>query len=345
LVLVLLVGAAAAGWGVALSRGSSRSLPNDPVREKVAQLKVTDLEITTSFGATIGYLPSPVQALTNAGGVVTGLPTVGSVITQGQALFDVNGQPVLLLYGSIPEWRSLAAGVPPGADITELESNLNQLGYAGDYQLPENGIYSYAVGEAVERFLATKGIPSSTALAFGTVIFAPGPLLVSALPVALGSTVGPGTAVITVTSTQRAVTGTFSPGGGAPVAVGQSATVTPDDGGVPLKGTVAAVTTKLTSGTNEATVSVALSGSPTLPPGDVDAQVSVVTKTVPDVFAVPVQALVALVEGGYALEVPKAKGGQGLVAVKVGVSGSNNLVQISGRNLHSGLSYLVPTLY
>ena len=345
LTAVLLVTAAVAGWAVALSRRSPGSLPNDRVHESVATLRSTNLEITTNFGATIGYLPTPVRAVANISGIVTWLPAAGNVISQGQPLFQVDGQPVILLYGSVPEWRSLAVGVPTGPDITELAQNLNQLGYAGAYQLPENGIYSYAVDDAVQRLLTAKGIAASTGLALGTVLYAPGPVLVSALPMALGASVNPGTAVITITSTQRAVTGMFTPRGGPPVEVGQTATVTPDGGGASLAGTVAGATTKFSNGSNQTTVTMALAGSPSLPLGDIPVQAAVVTETVPHVLAVPVQALVALVEGGYALQLPAGKGRKALVTVKVGVSGAGNLVQVSGPKIRPGLRYLVPSLY
>lgn len=342
---LVLVAAAATGWALALSRRSPGSLPNDRVQERVATLKSANLEITTSFSATIGYLPTPVQAVANTSGIVTWLPAAGTVISQGQPLFQVDGQPVILLYGSVPEWRSLAVGAAAGPDITELEQNLNQLGYAGPYQLPQNGIYSNAVDDAVQRLLTAKGIPASTGLALGTVLYAPGPVLVSALPLALGASVNPGTAAITITSTQRAVTGTFTPAGGPPVEVGQTATLTPDGGGVSLAGMVTGATTKFSNGSNQTTVTIALAGSPSLSLGDIPAQAAVVTETVPHVLAVPVQALIALIDGGYALEVPAGKGGQTLVRVRVGVSGAGNLVQVSGRKILPGLRYLVPTLY
>lgn len=72
---------------------------------------------------------------------------------------------------------------------------------------------------------------------------------------------------------------------------------------------------------------------------------TVVMQSIKDVLAVPVQALVALVEGGYALEVPTKHGGDHLVAVHVGVTGGNNLVQVSGPAIGPGLRVLVPTLY
>ncbi len=305
-------------------------------------LKPTTVSTSASFSATIGYQPAPVKVVTASTGVVTSLPAVGSVIGQGQTLFELDGEPTILLYGSVPEWRTLAVGVPPGADIQELQRNLNQMGYDDGDPLLVNGTYTAGTASAVRRFLKSKQLPESPQLTYGIVLYAPGPVYVSGLAVGLGATVSGGANVLTVTSTQRVVSGSY-PGFG--LAVGQKANIAPDAGGADLTGTVTAVTTQNSNGSSDETVSITLVGSPVVPVGVISAQVSVITKSVENVLAVPVQALVALVEGGYALEVPTSRGGEHLVAVRVGATGSNNLVQVSGPAVHTGLRVLVPTLF
>lgn len=340
--LVAVAGVAVGGWLVALSRPAIITVGNDPVRQKVMSLEPMTLTTTASLSATIGYQPAPVKAVAGVAGVVTWLPSAGSVIEQGGALFSVDGEPTILLYGSVPEWRTLSMGVSPSADVQELQQNLNQMGYAGAYPLPKDGTYSAATGYAVQRLLKAKGLPASTQLTYGTVLYAPGPVFVSGLATGLGATVSSGTAVLTITSTQRLVTGSFSSSG---LAVGQRAIITPATGGPALTGTVGGLTTQNSNGSSQEDVSITLSGSPALPTGEIAAQVTVVMQSIKDVLAVPVQALVALVEGGYALEVPTKHGGDHLVAVHVGVTGGNNLVQVSGPAIGPGLRVLVPTLY
>jgi hypothetical protein len=41
----------------------------------------------------------------------TSLPTPGEVIRRGRTLYSINGADTILLYGSMPAWRTLAAGV------------------------------------------------------------------------------------------------------------------------------------------------------------------------------------------------------------------------------------------
>ena len=68
--------------------------------------------------------------------------------------------------------------------------------------------------------------------------------------------------------------------------------------------------------------------------------VSIVRQTRPDVLSVPVDALLALREGGYALEVVDADGGSHLVAVEVGLFDDDG-VEVRG-DIDVGDSVVVP---
>ena len=67
--------------------------------------------------------------LARLSGTVTALPAVGDVIRRGGRLYAVDGEPVLLMYGAVPAYRTLAEGVGDGRDVEQLERNLAALGY------------------------------------------------------------------------------------------------------------------------------------------------------------------------------------------------------------------------
>ncbi len=73
-----------------------------------------DLSATTPVTATLGYAGSyPVTG--HGDGTLTWLPSPGRVIGQGQALYQTgNGSPVVLLYGSVPDWRTPGRRARPG---------------------------------------------------------------------------------------------------------------------------------------------------------------------------------------------------------------------------------------
>ena len=70
--------------------------------------------------------------------------------------------------------------------------------------------------------------------------------------------------------------------------------------------------------------------------------VIVVSDSVDDVMAVPVSALLALLEGGYAVEVQTTGIRTELVAVEIGFFGSNNMIEIRSSEIEPGDLVVVP---
>jgi hypothetical protein len=72
-------------------------------------------------------------------------------------------------------------------------------------------------------------------------------------------------------------------------------------------------------------------------------QVTITTGSVSNALVVPVDALVAQANGGYAVEVTGANGSHHLVPVSLGLfDDANGLVQVSGTGLAAGQHVVVP---
>ena len=72
-------------------------------------------------------------------------------------------------------------------------------------------------------------------------------------------------------------------------------------------------------------------------------QVSIITASVTNALVVPVDALLALANGGYAVEVIGSKGVHHLVAVTLGLfDDADGLVQVIGSGLAAGQRVVVP---
>jgi len=73
-------------------------------------------------------------------------------------------------------------------------------------------------------------------------------------------------------------------------------------------------------------------------------QVAITTATVHHALVVPVNALLALAGGGYAVDVAAADGTHRLVSVSVGLlDNAAGLVQVTGSGLAAGQHVVVPT--
>jgi hypothetical protein len=117
--LVAVVGGGlAVAWAVgAFSSGAASG--NGGLSAPATQpVTLRSLSSQTPVSATLGYAGS--YTVTGHSGTLTMLPSPGQVITQGHAIYDVDGgSPVVLLYGTIPAWRTLDSGVS-GTDVAQL---------------------------------------------------------------------------------------------------------------------------------------------------------------------------------------------------------------------------------
>jgi hypothetical protein len=333
---VIVLGAAGAGsaWyaGAFRSAASSGSAQGAPA---LATQPVTrqDLAAQTPVTATLGYAAS-YRVTGKGGGTLTWLPSAGSVIRQGQVLYKTdNGIPVVLLYGSVPAWRTLDEGVT-GADVTRLNHDLVNLGYASSADISSLGwdYYSSQTSYAVQKLEEHLGVSSPPgSLSLGSVVFEPGALRVSTVQGSLG---GPASGpILAATSDRHVVTISLSTSQESEVKAGDPVTVTlPDGAGTP--GTITSVGTVATGSGSNATIPVTVSLTHPSAAGSLDqapVTVQITTASVSNALAVPVGALLAQSSGGYAVEVAGPGNTRRLVRVTVGLfDDAAGLVQVTG---------------
>src|SRR6202043_286981 len=120
-VVVVVAAGAVAAWraGVFSPAAPSGTWQRGAAAPATAAVTRQDLSATTPVTATLGYAGS-YTVTGQGGGTLTWLPSAGQVIGQGQVLYKTgNGSPVVLLYGSVPDWRALDEGTT-GQDVTQL---------------------------------------------------------------------------------------------------------------------------------------------------------------------------------------------------------------------------------
>jgi hypothetical protein len=353
-----LVVAAAATLAVAWSAGafSSGTPAGNGGLVPPATQPVTrqNLSSQTPVNATLGYTGS--YTVLGHSGTLTWLPSPGQVIKQGQVLYKTdNGSPVVLLYGSVPAWRTLDPGAT-GTDVSELNHDLAALGDASSSELSAAGwdYFSSATQAGVQKLQAALGTaypPGS--LSLGSFAFEPGALRVATVTGSLG---GPASGpVLTATSTRHVVTIALDVSQQSEVRAGDAVTVTLPDGSstpgrVSSVGAVASVPSgsAAASGSGgDATIPVTVTLTDPSAAGSLDqapVTVNIITATVSGVLVVPVGALLAQSSGGYAVEVAGAGNTRRLVPVTVGIfDDAAGLVQVTGA-LTPGEQVVVPSV-
>jgi peptidoglycan hydrolase-like protein with peptidoglycan-binding domain len=284
----------------------------------------------------------------------TMLPAAGKVVRRGQPLYAINGSPTLLLYGTTPAWRTFAAGMSSGRDVAELNANLRALGYA----TAAGGDFTSATARAIKALQRADGLSATGTLPLGSVAFEPAAVRVARVTPTVGQAMQPGP-IMALSSTRHDVSIQLDASQQAQVKLGDRVLVTlPDNsttpGVVSLVGKVA--TRPASNQSNDAGGGGGGSSNPTV---EVDVRllhraaagrldqapvnVLITTAGVRNALVVPVNALVALAGGGYALEEVRANGTHELLQVTPGLFDDQaGLVQVTGNGLAAGQRVVVP---
>jgi peptidoglycan hydrolase-like protein with peptidoglycan-binding domain len=333
---VIAAGAVAVATVVALALvlrpdgGQGAADTTDGDANATATVERRDLVDRESVTGTLGYgdqrdLASPRE------GTLTRLPTAGTVVERGQALFDVDGEPVPLLYGDVPMYRELSSSADDGPDVRQLEENLVALGF-GTSGLEVDDEFDSATAEAVRDWQESLGRDRTGTVSTSDVVFQPGPVRVAEMKAQVGSTTSPGSPVLGVTGTTRIVAVDLEAARQSIAQPGAKARVRLPSGEY-ADATVWSVGTVATQAdaNSDPTIPVVLALDDPAAGGalsDAPVTVELTSATAEGVLAVPVEALLALSEGGYAVEVVR-DGRHVLVGVETGAF-ADGYVEVQG---------------
>ncbi|MDQ4053823.1 MAG: peptidoglycan-binding protein [Actinomycetota bacterium] len=321
--VVLVAAGSVAAVGFLRDDTEARSEDTTATAATVVPVELRTLKDAERLSGELGYADEQTIAAGPAEGVLTDLPEEGSTVHRGEAVYDVDDEPVVLLIGRLPLYRDLTYGVDDGADVRQLERNLERLGYDPGTVNKEFTAYTQDAVEDLQEDLGVEETGEVTAAQF---LVLPDEIRVGAPQATLGTqlTAAAATTLYDATSTARAVTIDLDTSDEALAEIGSKATVTLPDGStvkatVDGVGTVATPTdTESEDPSAEATIPVTLTlDDPKKVAGLSAAPVTVdlTRDTRKQVEAVPVTALVALAEGGFGI---RRESGE-LVAVETGL--------------------------
>jgi peptidoglycan hydrolase-like protein with peptidoglycan-binding domain len=252
----------------------------------------------------------------------------------------VDDEAVVLLTGALPMYRTLRAG-DRGADVAQLEGNLQALGYTG-FTVDEE--FTASTAAAVRSWQRAVNLPQTGQVGPEQVLYAGGAVRIADHRRSVGEPADGD--IIAVTGLTVVVTGAVDASRlrhdievGAPVSIllpdGAEAPATVrttgpppvDPQGTPPQEEIVLVEAEPVDG-------AALAGRE----GPVTLRFVVAQRR--DVLAVPVIALVALAEGGYGVQVVEG-GSSRYVAVSTGLF-ARGYVEITEGDLRPGMRVVVP---
>jgi peptidoglycan hydrolase-like protein with peptidoglycan-binding domain len=193
-VAILLVGAVV-GWAA-----SAVFTPPQDVLDSTAYtfVEVVQGEVGSSIAlnTVAEWTPIPVGSNRAQGTVTTVNVEAGQEVGPGATLYTVDLRPVVVAGGTIPAFRSLAAGTT-GTDVRQLQSMLTALKlYAG----PIDGGFGAGTTVAVRAWQKSLGVPVDGVIQPGDIIFVPTlptRIALDATMVTRGASLSGGEAVLT----------------------------------------------------------------------------------------------------------------------------------------------------
>ena len=318
-----------------------------PPQRSTAPVTRVTLESVEEFDGTLGFEGSG-TILSQLTGTITSIYLAeGQILERGDRLIEVNGGTrSYVMYGARPAWRTLEAGVDNGWDVKQLQQNLQALGYL-DVSLVPDRVYGIHTETAVKAWQADRNVEEDGIVRLGDIVFLSGPVRVTAIAAQLGARAGAGQTIATYSSTDRLVTVSLDANRQDIVAVGDPVTVElPDGTDTPGSiGEIASVATPATTqgGSPQVAVTIRLDDPATSGSQDgAPVTIRIVRDRRENVLTVPVEALLALAEGGYAVEIANDDGSTRLVAVTPGLF-SGTRVEVQSDGLAENDSVVVPT--
>ncbi|NEA30886.1 peptidoglycan-binding protein [Streptomyces sp. SID13031] len=359
---VVVAGAGVAGFRL-FDKPEKAVAADGPDPAQTVEIVRADLSQAKDLNGRLGYGAGQ-TVKSHAGGTITWLPKVGAALEQGDVLFRVDDKPVVLFYGGTPLFRTIGKpaappktpGTPPpstppsappakdkpieGPDVRVVKENLTVLGF-----LPKTTTdkLTAATTKAIKEWQKSLDLAATGVIDPATVIVLPGAVRVDSIKVALGD---PATAdILGVTATDKVVTLPVDADSTQGIMVGAKVKLTLPNGKA-TTGTIRSVGTDAAAppsdgnpadGGKKPQVAAMITLDQQAASTGVDS--GPVTVTVPGasrkgVLVVPVAALLALREGGYAVQVVNGTT-SALVGVKTGMFADGN-VEISGAGLQAG---------
>lgn len=378
----LIVGVVVGAGGLWLidsaSDDTATDTQSDEVETSTAVAELRDLRRFTEWDGTLAAGTS--TSISSASrGTLTRTVDGGTLVSAGDVVAEIDGSPVVALYGTVPQFRSLSVNVDAGADIRQLEENLVALGFDPGGTVVVDETFTAETGAMVLLWETELGLPTpDEVVPTGQVAFIEGPSEVSN-GATVGSQVNAGQAIVNtvtlaevgfVALSEDAPNGAVVevvveevvagdgllrwelPLGAIQLAVGVDEVATFEIGReveveLPDSQVVAAQVTEVSDvarsvqdGGNTVTV-VDVTIQPDEPIESIFTAGPVTIRAETDVTAgavlVPVRALVALAEGGHAVEIE----GRGLAGVELGAF-DEGWVEIVGGTIEAGDTVIVP---
>lgn len=312
--ITALAGAGFLATGPNNSQSAADASASTATASELSTVQVTRQTLTETAEATgtVGHgnsLELPIQSQ----GIVTWAPKQDDTLSAGDTAVRIDDRPVTIANGTTPLYRELRLvksserdeagnrlGHQTGEDVAQLQQFLIDQGFDDEGSLVVDANFGPSTKRAVQDWQKALGHATTGRVDRSQLIFADGDLFVDQAPA-----VGHVFSGLKVSAPSRTVTSTVTAAKRSFYLEG--ATVDLETDGNHLVGTVTDVTRK-TGQDGKTIYEIEISIDGELADGIETVDITATRTVAADVLTVPVRALLALAEGGWAVEVPSQDG-------------------------------------
>lgn len=261
-----------------------------------------------------------------AEGIVTEAAEPGDILEPGDIAARVGGRPVFVVDGATPMYRELRlvadwerdeagdkVGQMTGADVRQLQDYLIGLGFDNDDSLEADGVYGSGTEKAVKAWQRSSGLVATGRVDRSQMVFINGAVRVETAP-----RIGESFLDLTITDLDPVITAAITNQQRSSFAIGNNVEVEFADR--TITGTVTDAT-RTVSPDGSATYQAEITPDPNADIDGIDPddnpKITARRVVAEQVLTVPVRALIALAEGGWAVEVD-GPSGPTLTAIELG---------------------------
>lgn len=173
-------GAAGAGFAFDTDAPTADVEPGIDLQLATAPVEIRDLIEEVEWLADLGY-GTAVDIAAPVDGTVTSAVDVGTVLRRGDVALEIDETPLVILYGTVPNWRDLADG-DEGPDVTQLETNLVALGYDPEGTVTIDEEFTARTEDMVERWQEDLGVEVTGEVSIADFVVVDGPVSVTTAP-------------------------------------------------------------------------------------------------------------------------------------------------------------------
>ncbi len=140
----------------AAAQDSADTSDGEQVSERTSAIEIKTLSRKQEFNADLGFGKTR-DLFAQVEGTLTWVPDLGQEIKPGEKIWEIDRQPVIYMPGDLPMYRDLYKGVKKGDDILQLEEFLIAEGFGPDGWLADNS-FNARTRAAVKAFQKARGM-------------------------------------------------------------------------------------------------------------------------------------------------------------------------------------------